>query len=73
MKIDNNIPAPTTSGKGASGKYPLNTLAVGDSFLCSPEVNPYSMRVLIQYHQNQHGKRYTTRTTLEGLRVWRIK
>lgn len=71
MHIDKRTPIPTTSGRGRSPVYPLDRLAVGESFLCPPEVRAHNMRMLVQYHQKKHSKRYTTRTTPEGLRVWR--
>jgi len=76
MQIDKNVPIPTSTGRGrpaGTGKHPLNSLAVGESILCPPENNPASVRMLVQYHQRISDKRYTTRTTPQGLRVWRIK
>ena len=72
MQIDKNAPLPTSHGRGRPAAHPINSLAAGESFLCPPEMPATNVRMLIQYHQRK-GKKYTTRTTPEGLRVWRIK
>ncbi len=73
IKIDKNIPAPTT-GAGAPPKYPFGEMEIGDSFFIANATG----NALISASKNwrKNGEKYTSRTVTEdgvpGCRIWRI-
>jgi hypothetical protein len=73
FKIEKTVPIPKTSGKGG-GIYPFATMEVGDSFLIpdgSKNIN--SVRSAVTQAARRNGRKFTTRLTDSGLRVWRIE
>lgn len=51
----------------------LDTLEAGQSVLVEGRVNKQSLKACINYRQRRYGKRFATRTVLEGYRVWRLQ
>lgn len=71
MNIDRNVPLPLAREKT---KYPFNDLLIGDSFLVAwPFAHPHNVRCAAQYHQRRTGKKFTTKSTDDGVRVWRVE
>ena len=68
-KIDKNVPMP---GVGSLGIYPWDKMEVGDSFLVKGK-NAASVRTVVWFAGKQHGRKFSTRTVDDGVRVWRIK
>lgn len=69
MKIENNIPPPTDSGKGRSRLYPFPEMKVGDSILVD---NRAGAMCAYQYGL-RHKWRFTVRTVKDKYRIWRTK
>lgn len=67
-KLENNIPAPKAHH---ACKYPLGTMEVGDSFV-APESEASKLRNASHTYGKKKGRKYVTRTTDEGVRVWRV-
>jgi hypothetical protein len=79
VAIDTNIPVPAErwggphkSRRGPEEKYPWATMKVGDSFLADVKSTNS-----IQLSKGRAEKRYKilciSRTTPDGVRVWRVK
>ena len=71
IKIEKNVPAPLHTGKGTPAKYPFAEMAVGDSF-CLPADEACRLHGAAWHAGNRLGKKFTTRKTADGVRVWRI-
>lgn len=76
FKIEKNIPLPTKTSRSI---YPFSIMEVGDSFLVSCtnklELESYRQRISItiwRYVQKNQDKKFQTKTTEKGVRVWRI-
>ena len=68
MKIDKKLPLPTRSS------YPFEAMKVGDSFLVEPTKNKRykaNARSAAYVYQRKHNKKFATRDTGKGVRVWR--
>lgn len=80
VRIDRDIPIPesrTHGGRrgasgGATGKYPWAEMEVGDSFLVK-NVRQQHMGQLASAAGARLGRKFSTRTVENGVRVWRIK
>lgn len=77
IQIQKNIPIPS---KTTNRVYPFNEMEIGDSFLSEykAEENKYakSQKVYLaiwRFCQNNKDKKFTTKSTDYGIRVWRIK
>lgn len=67
IKIESGVPAPVTD-------FPLKAMKVGDSFFLSDETtNKKTLRAAIWKYAVTSGKRFTTRSADNGIRVWRLK
>lgn len=84
MKVEKNIPIPKPR-TGPKRRYPLETIAEGDSFFvaCRENTPKEALRVrstvggaIYKYRKSEPTKRFTTRVVEEngvlGLRVWRM-
>ena len=70
MKIEKGIPIPAKNSRGYSGlSETLRLMDVGDSVLV-PNSFKYPVRVASRVGQTTNRK-FTTRSTPEGRRVWR--
>ena len=70
INIDKDVPIPS---KGRT-KYPLGEMNVGDSFLVNKGAEKTSsLRMTVSIYGKKHNKKFTTRTTPDGVRVWRIE
>jgi len=69
IEIQKNIPIPNpTSSSGRPPKYPFRTMEIGDSFLArSKEIGG------VCNTSRYKPKKFISRTTEEGLRIWRIE
>jgi hypothetical protein len=73
IDIDKDIPIPSKATGNKLRKYPWDELEIGDSFLFPAEygIKACSTRMHAAAHRSR--KKYTSRTTPEGVRCWRIK
>ena len=70
VKIEKNVPVPERYSR-SSAKYPWNTMEVGDSFLS--HVSKIACLVSARAQaERKTGRKFITRTTPEGVRVWRV-
>lgn len=86
FRVERGIPIPTERlkrgkhvGGGAAPKYPWQLMGVGDSFLV-PAVPGFSSEVAMHHASRAasqrgaaHGERYTCRSVVGGVRVWRVE
>lgn len=72
FKIEKNIQIPPL--RGASKKYPLSEMEIGDSFLvpCDKEDADAVRNRVTQNFYSIRPKRFTGRVVEGGVRVWRI-
>ena len=70
VKIDKGIPMPESKN---SSKYPWGELEIGDSFLAVGAKTISSLTNSKRGAALRYGMEYITRTTPEGIRVWRVK
>lgn len=68
VTIEKGVPVPVASGRGPKRVYPLDLMAVGDSFLFPRGFRPTGL------HDQAHsvGVQITVRKVPDGYRVWRI-
>jgi hypothetical protein len=76
IKVDKGIPIPEVksqprSRKPRATKYPWHLMEVGDSFLI--ENTKASIYSQVSEASKRNGRRYITKLTTKGIRVWRIK
>lgn len=71
VKIDKGVAIPLNSAAGRKPKYPWAEMKIGDSFL-SEAKGPNALTHVRSCAQNKTGFRFITRTTPEGVRVWRV-
>lgn len=70
--IDKNVPMPKP--RRPASKYPFKELDVGDSVLFSGSDHSGRFFLGALYRaQRETGRKFTTRKTPEGFRVWRIE
>lgn len=77
IKIDNDIPIPPKAGRAISEKSiliqrTLLKLEAGQSFEI-PTTRAASMRLMVSRLSKITDKTFSTRTTQNGIRVWRIE
>lgn len=70
IEIDLDVPLPMA--RRATASFPLAKLAVGHSFNVSRELAP-QLKNAVRTYSTRTGRKFTTRTTSNGTRVWRIK
>ena len=75
IQIEKGVPiAPAYSvGRGPRGKYPFDSMAIGDSFLVQWDTpsKMSSVRACARIAARRTGYRFTVRKTREGIRAWR--
>lgn len=70
VEIEKNVPVPKVIGP-STAKYPWATMEVGDSFLS--HVSKIACLVSARAQaERKTGRKFITRTTPEGVRVWRV-
>jgi hypothetical protein len=65
MKVESNIPMPA--------RYPFAKMNVGDSFLIPENVSRSSAAVAAYRYGLANRKKFVTRKTSEGHRIWRVE
>lgn len=74
FKIDKNIPIPPKSYSGRVAKYPTAQLEVGESFMIpNSELSSSKHKGGIYNVSAKTGRKFTTRTYPEGVRIWRVE
>lgn len=68
FQIDAGIPIPDKSV--ALRKYPFAEMGIGDSFLCGGRRS--AIATAASTYGKANGKRFATRQTPDGIRVWRV-
>lgn len=68
IKIEKNIPF---EPHGNNGKFPFYKMEIGDSFSVGPD-DRLSLRSMASTYGRKNGKKFATRQTDDGIRVWRI-
>jgi hypothetical protein len=73
--VDKDVPIP--AARGAYSKYPFGDVEVGDSFIVPPgDIDPRVVANRVQVAAKGFGRRngmlFTTRSTSQGVRVWRV-
>lgn len=72
MTIKKGIPVPSTARRGRPAKYPFADMEIWDCYeVTDPEQAKRAAKAAFRYGA-RHGKKFSTRTTDEGLRIWRI-
>jgi len=71
IKIDKNVEIPPRKVRGA-GKYPWESMIVGDSFLADPK-GLDSVSVMVSRASKRYGMKFSCRQTGDGIRVWRTR
>lgn len=70
IKIDKNVPLVRHSGDGTR-KYPFPDMEIGDS-ICIPHEKGEGARTAAANWGKYNGRKFSSRTTPEGLRIWRV-
>lgn len=81
FKIDKDVPKPLKRSKGKKANYPFDKMEVGDSFFVSIKEgdNISKVQALVassaKYYvlRNRLDVKFSTRTMVGGVRIWRIK
>lgn len=68
IKIEKNVPL---SGRANNGKFPFYKMEIGDSFSVGFD-DRLSLRSMASSYGRKNGKKFTTRKSDDGIRVWRI-
>lgn len=71
MNIEKNIPVP--SAKSFREKYPFKHMDVGDSVLIPAGARWKAAANAAWMVGYRDGKKFTSRSTPEGMRIWRIE
>jgi hypothetical protein len=71
IKTTNRHPMPTRT-QGRVHAYPFKDMKVGESFL-APKGKEGAVRSLASQYSKAWTSSFATRTTDEGLRVWRVE
>lgn len=70
--IEKGIPAPEATRRGRPAKYPFGEMEIWDCYkVTDPEQFKRAATAAFRYG-SRHGLKFSTRTTEEGLRIWRI-
>ena len=74
FEIEKNVPKPVTM-KAYHSKYPFGTMEVDDSFLIpnAKVEEKIWVRQAASHYAKRNNVKFVTRTTDEGLRVWRVQ
>lgn len=67
-KIERGIPLPAPRVV-----YPFGDMQLGDSFLVTNDAAYESVRVAMRAYGRKHGKNFTARKMVDGMRIWRTK
>jgi hypothetical protein len=70
MKFDKNVPVPTPRG-GGHGRWNFSAMKIGDSFAV-PHEDKSVIEAAKKWRARHPGWGYATRTSMEGIRVWRV-
>jgi hypothetical protein len=70
VAIEKGVPIPT--GTRASARYPFATMEIGDSILVPGTSKQLARSHALNFKKTNPGWDYKTRTTNEGMRIWRI-
>lgn len=68
--IDHSVPIPPASQGALTRRWPFPELAVGDSFLM-PGKSQAAAASLCHWNGQRLGRKFTTRKTPQGVRIWR--
>lgn len=69
--IEKGIEMPSTNGKT---KYPFATMEIGDSFFVEGKEKKNKVMSAVSQNSRRHApKKFTTRFTDDGIRVWRTQ
>lgn len=71
VKIDNDVPVPSGSGRGRPAHYGFGEMAVGDSILVKDRKPEMARSAAAHHKRNNSGWDYKTRATSQGVRIWR--
>ena len=70
-EIEKNVPVSTRK------KYPVSDLEIGDSFFVPmqdlPSESSTSVKAVVKRFARQSKRKFKTRKTEEGIRVWRVE
>jgi len=69
--VEAGIPVPKPRGSNIVFGF-IYTLKVGECALLTGPVNRASLRASITYARQRYGKKFATRKTGDGVRVWRL-
>lgn len=73
FKIEKGVPIPELCGSGYS-KYPFGEMGVGDSVLIKGDaLASLRGRSAASYYGSRNNKKFATRQTSDGLRIWRTE
>lgn len=76
MIIEKNIPIPSGTGiTGRRAKYPFGEMEVGDSLFIDnePRGSQSGASMASKQHGARYGKKFTSRTEGNGVRIWRVE
>jgi hypothetical protein len=71
MEVEKNIPLPRPQRASKPSKYPWDQMEIGDSFLV-PGKTTAEMSGRVRYAEKTTGFCFTSRSTPEGCRIWRV-
>ena len=72
IKIDKGVPMPRgSSGRGRPARYPWLQMEVGDCFLVPPD-SKHPGALIGKANEQYAPRRFASRKTPEGHRIWRI-
>lgn len=72
-KVEKRIPMPATYRGGRKWRFPFQEMEVGDSFLFPKKMTILNVGNYVQYARDRLKRKFTCRTTDEGVRCWRTK
>jgi len=67
--VEKGIPLPTGA---RAAKYPFASMEVGDSFVVAGSSKQLARSHALNYKKLNPGWNYRTRTTSDGMRIWRV-
>ena len=70
VEIEKNVPVPEWHGRSGA-KYPWDTMEVGESFIAQCK-NINSLSTARNNAERRYNRKFSCRTTPEGVRVWRV-
>lgn len=73
--IEKKVPIPVFYDRGAPPKYPFRQMEIGDSFVVegSDQERTRAQHAAHTFAQNHSKFKFTTRSFINGMRIWRIK